>query len=234
MRAGALGASVALHLLFALAIFATASGTMPSGSSDPFGEGEAIEVSMSGWEGAASGSPGVQVPRTDTSASKLDLLTRRLRATQSDLVVTDAGPARAQGNLSALLQAIGNTRAPGRQGDGGAVSGDRREHGNDPSSAQSSRSGAPVPRDGAAGLWGQVEPCWRRLPRRSPVPVTLEVRLNAEGRLAGPPVIVRPATGNPGEQRLLAEAQAVAALQACLPYRRGLAGAYRLGFGGAP
>ena len=164
-RAAAVGASVSLHLLFVVAIFATASGTMPSGASDPFGEGEAIEVSMSGWEGAASGSPGVQTRRTDTSASKLDLLTRRVRAAQSDLVLTDVEPALAQGNLSALLQAIGNIRAPGQQGDGDAAAGDRRDHGRDLTSAQSSRSGAPVPADGSAGLWGQVEPCWRRLPR---------------------------------------------------------------------
>ena len=66
--------------------------------------------------------------------------------------------------------------------------------------------------------------------------MTLEVTLDSKGSLAGPPRILRPEGGRPDEARLVAEAQALAAIQACLPYRAvggaGFGRAYRLGFGG--
>lgn len=232
-HSGALAISIGLHLLFALGIFATALGTMPKGVSDPFGEGEAIDVSMAGWEGAMGGASGTPTPTTSSQVEPLDRLVRKIRVERSELVTAEVEPARRQGNLAGLFEEIGRIRAPGRTGDGSQLSGREKRPGEDLETAQSSRSGTPTLDAGSAGLWGQVEPCWRRLPRRSRVPVLLEVKLNADGRLAAPPRIVRPGNGRPDEQRLLAEAQAMAALQACLPYRAGLAGVYRLGFNGA-
>jgi hypothetical protein len=233
-HAAAAAGSVALHLLFAIAIFATASGTMPRGASDPFGEGEAIEVAMEGSEGTSGGAGRASTTDVQSQTDALDQLARRVRAEQSELMVKQMEPVRKPGGLPGLFQAIGSIRAPGRQGQGTASSGRQPQTGQDASSARASRAGVPARDDGSAGLWGQIEPCWKRLPHRSNVPVTLEIRLNAEGRLAAPPRIVRPGMGQPDEQRLLAEAQAMAALQACLPYRSGRNGVYRLGFNAAP
>ncbi|MBI5938950.1 MAG: hypothetical protein HY859_00845 [Caulobacterales bacterium] len=66
--------------------------------------------------------------------------------------------------------------------------------------------------------------------------MTLEVTLDSQGGLAGPPRILRPNGGRPSEQQLLAEAQALEAIRARLPYRTaglpGLGRRYRVGFGG--
>jgi hypothetical protein len=66
------------------------------------------------------------------------------------------------------------------------------------------------------GLWGAIQPCWNRLASASTVPVTLEASLDGRGRLATPPRIVRD-NGGVSEARLRAEANALAALSACLP-----------------
>jgi hypothetical protein len=71
---------------------------------------------------------------------------------------------------------------------------------------------------GAGSLWGFLEPCWKKLPGRSVVPVTLEIALDARGMISTPPRIVRPSNAAPTEARLIAEARALAALGGCLPY----------------
>lgn len=64
----------------------------------------------------------------------------------------------------------------------------------------------------------------------------MPVTLDGQGGLAGPPCILRPDGGRPSEQWLLAEARALEAIRACLPYRTaglsGLGRRYRVGFGG--
>jgi hypothetical protein len=85
-------------------------------------------------------------------------------------------------------------------------------------------------------LWGAVEPCWRNLGFRSQAAVTIEVTLNDKGRLRSPPTVVRGTTALLNEPRLKSEANALAALAACMP--RGderLAGnSFRLEFPATP
>lgn len=77
--------------------------------------------------------------------------------------------------------------------------------------------GADAARPGSTGgLWGAVQPCWRRLEHPTAVPVTLEVSLDVSGRLSDAPRIIR-AAGPVDEKRLRAEASALSALAACLP-----------------
>lgn len=234
--AGAASLAVLLHVAFVLALLATASGTLPRGASDPFGEGEAISVSLAGREGAAGGQPGAETRDPPAETDRMDQMARRLRAERSDLFASETEPARPRGGLSALFRSIGQLSAQGRQGDGDRTAGRSDARGDAARTASASRAGAPDPDDGSRGLWGQVEPCWRKLAPKGGVPVTLKVTLDDRGRLAAPPKILRPPVGRPDEQRLLSEALALQAIQACLPYRVGDSAApdreYQLAFGG--
>lgn len=236
-RVGAASLAVLLHIGFVVAVLATASGTLPRGASDPFGEGETIAVSLSGREGAAGGRPGSGDRERPTDIDQTDLMAKRLRAERSDLFASEAEPSRPRGGLASLFRSIGSLSASGRQGNGAQRDGQSDDGGREAITSRASRAGAPSQDDGSRGLWGQVEPCWRRLKQRSTVLVTLEVVLNDEGGLAAPPRIIRPEGGRPNEQRLVAEAQALAAIQACLPYqaRSSLRAGdrYRLDFGSA-
>lgn len=197
-----------LHGLFALAFLATASGTLPRGAADPFGEGEAIEVSLTGAGGAVAAraaAPGAQ------PAEPLETLARRLRAEQSDRVAIEREPLRPSGGLSPLMKALGQFRPAGKPGPAARP-------------VTAARAGLASPDDGSAGLLGQVTPCWRRLAPAGATPVTLEVDLDSRGRLSAPPRLLRPAGARPDEPRLLAEAAALAAIQACLPWRQAGAG----------
>lgn len=62
--------------------------------------------------------------------------------------------------------------------------------------------------------------------------MTIEVSLDGRGRLAGPPQALRPAAAILGDPRLKSEANALAALSACLPRGevRVRGGRYRLEF----
>ncbi len=69
---------------------------------------------------------------------------------------------------------------------------------------------------GGGGLWGVVAPCWKSLASRSTVAVTLEIALDVRGDVSTPPQIVRPPGAVVNEQRLQAEARALAALSTCM------------------
>jgi hypothetical protein len=91
---------------------------------------------------------------------------------------------------------------------------------------EAGRAGSP------GGLWGVLEPCWRKLSGGNLLPVTLDVTLDLRGRIAKPPEILR-APGVPiNEPRLQSEARALSALAACMPHTdRRLGGqSYRLEF----
>lgn len=66
-------------------------------------------------------------------------------------------------------------------------------------------------------LWGRIEPCWRDMGLKTGRPVTLEIQLGAAASLARPPQVIRPSEALLDEQRLRAEARALAAVAACLP-----------------
>jgi hypothetical protein len=50
------------------------------------------------------------------------------------------------------------------------------------------------------------------------LPVALEITLDENGRLSLPPKILRPVSASADERRLAAEARAIAAVAACVPY----------------
>lgn len=233
-RAAAVAVSIAVHIVILFAVFATASGVAPKGVSDPFGEGEAISVSLSGLEGGA-GRRGQEVAINSEEPSALDQMARRVETKPAALPLKQAEPIRQRQGLSQIFDSIGRLGGPGRQGEGTERSGQGVRGRRDAVTATASRAGAEGQEPGSQGLWGQIEPCWRRLPNRVSVGVTLEITLDGRGRLAAPPRILRPPGVQLSEQRLLAEAQAIGTLQACLPYTtsgvNGLKRAYRLRFG---
>lgn len=229
IRSGlAIAVSALLHLVFFLAVFATATGTAPRGAADPFGEGEAVEVMLAGREGARAGGAAAS-----EAISDVERLAQRI-STPWDFAVSEPEQARPNGDLSSLFKALGRFDATGTRGDGREALGDGAKAGREAKSASSTTRGEATLDASAGELWGQVEPCWRRLAGRSAVPVTLEVTLDGKGGLATPPRIVRPDGGRPSEQRLLAEARALEAIRACLPYKApgviGAGRAYRLAF----
>jgi hypothetical protein len=85
-------------------------------------------------------------------------------------------------------------------------------------------------------LWGAIEPCWQNLGFRGQVPVTIDVALDGRGALRGPPQVVRSTTALLSEPRLKSEANALAALAACMPKGevRLASNRYRLEFPATP
>ena len=105
------------------------------------------------------------------------------------------------------------------------------------SEARSRRTPTGAEADGeAAGavstgtLWGAIEPCWRNLGLKGQVAVRLEVVVDGRGALQGPPKVLRDASALLTEPRLKSEANALAALAACLPRGGARAGRYELEF----
>jgi hypothetical protein len=226
----AIAVSTALHLLFALSIFASASGVISGGMPDA-SYGDAVEVTLSGFEGAPAPSA------ASNQQSELESLFQRIRATQSDLNA-QSKPAEQQSDLAALLSEIDREHArtatngagqsqadaAGRKGAGSDRAGDEAQGGEAQAAARNGERSQDV---SSGGLWGQIEPCWRRMPENSAVPVTLEVTLNDRGALAVPPRILRPMAAALTDQRLVAEARAVAAVAACAPLQAPLSAGRR-------
>ncbi len=103
----------------------------------------------------------------------------------------------------------------------------RTDQGTDGETSNSASTGA---------LWGAIEPCWRNLGFRGQVAATIEVAVDGKSGLRGPPKVMRGAAALLSEPRLKSEANALAALAACMP--RGdarVAGtSYRLEFPATP
>lgn len=217
-RVLALVLGVSLHSIILAAILLTGSAALLRGAQMRLGDGEAVEVTLSGWEGAAARARhGADAP--PTPQSQLDKLLDRLRAANSPLYVTEQDRPPPGGSLASLFDPPSALAGKGTVGAGKDAAGRQQDGGVRASTALSSLVGDGASGDsGGGGLWRQIEPCWSRLPLRSAVPVTLEVSLNGAGRLAKPPRILRPSVGRPDEQRLVAEARALQAISACLPY----------------
>lgn len=226
----AITASTALHLVFALSIFASASGVISGGMPDAR-YGDAVEITLSGFEGATAPAA------SSAQQSELEGLFQRVRAMQSDLNAQDR-PAEQRSDLAALFDEIGQehartaksaagqaqTDAAGRRGAGVDRTGEEAKDG---ATSAAARSGEHNQDASSGDLWGQIEPCWRKMPENSTVPVTLDVTLNDRGALAVPPRIIRPMAAALTDQRLVAEARAVAAVAACAPLQTPLSGEKR-------
>lgn len=217
-KAAAGAGAVLLHLLFLGAFFATACGTVAPGAVEAWGDGEAVEVMLSGLEGG--GSPrGERGAAPSSQQAQLDQMVQSLRLANSNLFTTEVEAPRPRGDLASLFDGQGQSAAEGRRGLGAGQAGIRDEGGRAESTRQASQTGGGGEQAGAAGvMWSHIKPCWTRLPGSSTVAVTLELSLTAGGRLAKPPKILRPTTGRPDELRLLSEARALQAIATCLPY----------------
>lgn len=227
------GCALTLHAVFAFVLLGTLAGRSIQGVDDPFGEGEAIQVSLSGREGATSTAASTAAADAP-EASSLEALADRLQRVESDLFAEEQKPAPSSSSLADLFGSTGATSGKGRQGAGADASGKDASGGQRERTDQASRQGDGGDAQSAGDLWGQVEPCWRALPQRSTAVVTLEVTLNDKGRLATKPRLVRNSIGQLDEAHLVAEAAALMAIQACLPSKAralpGMIKSYRLTF----
>jgi hypothetical protein len=202
-------ASIGLHALMVLALFGSASGRLIAmegaddhqsaiaiamvpaaslNSAPPPSATEALRPLLAKY---GSDQPPVDLP-TDTDHAAMRQLLARLGT---------AAP-------SALSSSANAAAAPSAPPSAEAASEGRGKRGRGPNSDTSGATG---------GLWAVIEPCWTRLAVASPVPVVLEIRLDARGKLSTPPRILR--DGDPAltETQLRAEANALAAVAACLP-----------------
>ncbi|HLZ77170.1 hypothetical protein [Phenylobacterium sp.] len=208
MLAGSI--SVVLHLLAAVALLGTASGQLLADEGAPAAAGGLPPMAVSVVSASSLRAP-------STTRDGLRPLFAKYGADQPPVQIADDPHRSAMSRLLGQLQGAeaGQSATSSTAGAGKApsiapvenrsASARGRGHGSD--------AGAP---GSTGGLWGAVEPCWTRLAGASSVPVTLEVTLDARGRLSTPPRILREA-GPANEARLRAEANALAALAACLP-----------------
>jgi hypothetical protein len=191
-------------------------------------DGEAIEISLGGWEGA---SQTTKASADSSSSASLLKLATRLRTLEPPIYASEP-TSRATGSLEQLLDGQTSASGLGSSGHGRLANGRSLDDGTQEASAVG-KKGTPG-NSSANGLWEQIEPCWRRLPQKSQVGVTLEITLDNRGRLSSPPQILRPGSARPDEARLVAETKALNAIQACLPFKApnafGLKKTYRIDF----
>lgn len=226
-KASAVFVSVVLHGLIFLLLIATARGALLTGGAvvGATGDSEVVPVSLAGMSGEGRATP---TPERD-----LEGLLTRLRTDVSDVVVEPAKTvAKPTTSLDRLFDELDGAQGMKSRtsGSGGHAKDHRGGKGSDVAGSAGADQGRkaeptkakPDEVSGAAtssgGLWGQIEPCWRKLPNRSTIPVTLEIALGPEGRIATPPKIIRPTAEAPTEARLLSEARALESVQACVPY----------------
>jgi hypothetical protein len=231
-----------LHLvLFALLTASLGGAVVTGGAGVEDGEVGAIDISLAGPRGGARAA---QTP----SSAQLKALFRKILAQQSPVTAPDK-PAPPKTSLDKLYDAIDRERAlrdapAKRAGQGQADKGGPGASRTGVATKAPDKQGKPNNTQAADGpgaaassgwLWGQIQPCWSRLPQVSTVPVTLEIRLDLRGQIAKPPRILRPNTAAPDERRLISEARALAAVTACVPYHGATssegAGVYRVDFG---
>ncbi len=198
-----------------------AGGGKTGGPVEPY-----VAIELSGRAGEEQPDP------TEKQSAQIAQLLTRLRQADPETAIPVAQASQPRNAARSLFEAVEAARARQSRGDqhsegrgkgeedrGGEGAG--RESG--PAAAKPAvgpRSASPAQGKGAGGggLFGFVEPCWKKLPGRSTVPVQLEVTLDHRGLMATPPRIVRPNSDIPSEARLIAEARAIAALSACLPF----------------
>jgi len=235
-RTIAVAASLLAHLALLLLFFCgVGGGAAPESSGGGNDDSNAIVVTLAGRIGAA------QV-QSAQPASQLDLLFRQLHDEQSPLTADAAKHDPSQSSAQQLLDAVDDQRPTkaanqgsgkaetDRGGTGASLSGSKTE-------AEKQTKGPPQTSTGAGGsgasagggLWGQIKPCWDKLGAAT-VPVSLEIILDRNGKIATPPRIIRPDGAAPDEKRLISEARALAAVAACVPYHAPASGKAQSGF----
>lgn len=237
-RARTLGvaASLAVHALLAFGLFGAAQGDLIATYEGAADLGEVTVTLVRPRYVTAT-------PEADVADRQLTPLFARYDTGQPPIVLPDQ--TRPKG-LSALFQRLApGEPAPPAQARTETVAETRipvpqaNTTGNDDRDArargEAGRStGADAAKPGSTGgLWGAIQPCWRRMAKPGAMPVTLEVKLGADGKLAEAPKVLR-ALGvrSSEENRLQSEALAISALAACMPRAEGRFGqdTYRLEF----
>ena len=224
--------SVVFHVVAFVWVFGSSSGDLISHGGAPGSEGPIISVSLVRPAHTVSA-------RSDAGGELAPLFAKYRAAPEAKPIPMSTGPRSDRfANLFARLV----NRAPSEVAQHDRDDSEARARPADatPSAApsqsvsgQEAAGGDPNAGSVSTGaLWGRIEPCWRKSAGAAPVPVTLEVAIDARGQLSKPPRILRGENARLDELRLASEARALAALSACLP--RGdlrFAGAvYRLEF----
>jgi hypothetical protein len=220
-RVVALTTSALVNALILLFGFGAASGQLVSGGvGEDTPEAGAVTVSLERTAGGRAGA-------ADPDPERLSLLYRQALAQEAAIA---AGNQRAKphASLDRLFDEIdeasrakseADTDGSGKAADNAGGRADAPDN-----KPRRGDAGGALGRDGpgetasAGDLWGQIAPCWRKAPNVSRVPVILDLTLTSDGRIAIPPLIVRPDASAPNELRLVAEARALAAVAACVPY----------------
>lgn len=218
--AGLLVASTVLHAGLFILAFSSASGDLVSAGGASGGHiGPVFAVTL----------VRVSVPESQPSENAEDLqpLFAKLR---TDTV--DAAPLHASEKRSELSSLADRLRPPEKR----VPPANRRlnrtvtdlQGSPDPSSQPLSQSlsqladareqdGQTASDSSAGDLWARIEPCWRNLPMKTRVTVTVKVVLDQWGQLSRPPEVARAGNTNIDDTRLRAEERALAALRACMP-----------------
>lgn len=211
--------SVLFHaLVFVLGFSSLRGMAVTGGGGAPDGEVNAIPISLAGIRG-----PGQS--QDAQSAEAMNALFLKIRAAQTGIAAQDQQKPQPKSDMDRLFDVV---RDHAEEKGGGQSDIDQGGKGAKASAtaadAKAKRGPENVPDRVGSGsaassgsLWGQIKPCWDQLPPVSTVPVTLEITLDAGGRIAIPPRIVR-SGGTPDERRLISEARALAAITACVPY----------------
>jgi len=199
-----------LHLVIFVALISSAAGTLAGSGgkpSTPPDSGSAINVTFVNASNLA---------REDSETSSSNTLDIKVRNVQAQRALYETAARDKLSELMKRLQAA-QPQAPTTA----AKTAQRRTQTHlSTLSAQADAEGEQDLTTGASSsgaLWGKIEPCWRKTPGSSAVRVTLEVAFNSQGGVAKPPRILRNKEDKLDEQRLNAEARAIAALRACAP-----------------
>ena len=242
-RGLAMSLSAVFHGLLLLLAVSSLKGAMVTGGGVQGDESPVITVTLAGYEGGRHAT-------ADAQTAELQAILRQVQNSELQ-AAPQTSTSTPRTNLDKLLDEVdrespqvdpkvgGSGRSKIDQGGEGAAVTTAKV-----SAAAKASDRTPSNQTGQAGgsassgaLWGQVEPCWRRMPGSSAVPVSLEVTLNGGGLVATPPVILRPKGSLLDEKRLIAEARAIAAISACVPYHGALGAgaqkAFRLDFAAA-
>lgn len=221
----ALAGSLLFHAGILVAMFGPASGDIVSGAAGGGFQGPVMEVSLVGPPATSAAAAEVEA-----QSAALQPLFAKFRVGTAEEAVHFA-PGEQPSEFASLAKRLQSREPPtpkttpvdrfGKMAEARAP----REVAEESSALTSQGRAADLPRPGpaatgsgaAGGLWGQIEPCWRDIAGATRGAIVLEVSLDQQGRLSAPPRILRRPEADSDQQRLRAEAMALAALSACLP-----------------
>ncbi|MBP2161636.1 MULTISPECIES: hypothetical protein [Asticcacaulis] len=197
----AIAVSLALHVLFAVALLPnTPSGFSTGGQGGAYqGEDEGLSLDLTAMALPEAQSLEIREPQPE-SVSELDALDdlTTLARTESFSAALPAMPAVEEmdaAETTAAKSALKSAAPEGGEGQGGTSSGALDD------------------------LWAAIAPCWRRIADTKTLPVNLTVTFAANGMLAKPPEIARKAEDASNPQALRSESLAITALAECGAYQ---------------